>query len=109
MATTLYRCKTPTDRLCPCGKVARRLRRAGLEYEQVRARVLKRHRPEIYALTGQRWLPVLVHGDEVIHDSKRILQYIDHLRSSRPAEESRRAATDRPRRAPSAAGGRGAG
>jgi glutathione S-transferase len=108
MATTLYRCKTPTDRLCPCGKVARRLRRAGLDYEQVRARVLRRHRPEIYELTGQRWLPVLVHGDEVVHDSRRILQYIDHL-TSEVAEESRRGSTEGPRGVPTAAGGRGAG
>ena len=74
--TTLYRCKTPTDRLCPCGKVARRLRAAGIEYDQVRVRVLKRHRPEVGDLTGQRWVPVLVHGDDVIHDSRRILQHL---------------------------------
>jgi hypothetical protein len=27
---TLYRCKTPTDLLCACGKVARKLRREGI-------------------------------------------------------------------------------
>ena len=42
-------------------------------------RVLKRDRPEVDALTGQRWVPVLVHGDEVIHDSKRIIQYVEGL------------------------------
>ena len=108
MATTLCRCKTPTDRLCPCGKVARRLRRAGLDHEQVRARVLKRHRPEIYELTGQRWLPVLVHGEEVVHDSKRILQYIDHV-ASRRAAESGGASTEGARGVPTAARGRGTG
>lgn len=106
MATTLYRCKTPTDRLCPCGKVARRLRAAGLDYEQVRVRVLKRNRPEIQELTGQRWVPALVHGQEVVHDSKRILQYIDHLAAGR-AEESR--PNGRAGGIPSAAGGRGTG
>jgi glutathione S-transferase len=30
-------------------------------------------------LTGQRWVPVLVHGDEVIHDSHRILEYLNWL------------------------------
>jgi glutathione S-transferase len=79
MATTLYRCKTPTNYFCPCGRVARRLRYAGIEYDQVRVRNLKRDRPEIEALTGQRWVPVLVHGDEVIHDSKRIIQYVEAL------------------------------
>src|SRR5256885_791335 len=33
----LYRCKTPTDRLCPCGKVARELKSAGVEFETERA------------------------------------------------------------------------
>ena len=38
-----------------------------------------RDRPEVEELTGQRWVPVLVHGDEVIHDSHRILEYLDWL------------------------------
>ena len=78
---TLYRCKTPTDRLCACGKVARRLRRAGIGFEEVRVAVMKRDRPEVEDLTGQRFVPVLVHRDEVIHDSHRIVQYIDYLES----------------------------
>jgi glutathione S-transferase len=76
---TLYRCKTPTDRLCRCGKVARRLRRAGIDFDEVRVAALQRDRPEIEDLTGQRFVPVLVHGEEVIHDSHRILEYLDYL------------------------------
>ena len=85
----LYRCRTPTDRLCPCGKVARRLRRAGIDYEQVRVPVLRRDRDEVADLTGQRWVPVLVHDDEVIHDSRRIVEYLDWLeeRDAEPAAE----------------------
>lgn len=81
--TTLYRCKTPTDGLCACGKVARRLRARGIEFEEVRMPYLKRYRPEVEELTGQRWVPVLVHGEEVVHDSRRILEYLDGL--DRPA------------------------
>jgi glutathione S-transferase len=81
----LYRCKTPTNHLCKCGTVARRLRKAGIDYDEVRVGVLKRDRPEIAELTGQRWVPVLVHGDEVIHDSRRILEYIDWVSSEREA------------------------
>jgi glutathione S-transferase len=77
--TTLYRCKAPTDLVCRCGKVARRLRSAGIEFEEVRVQFRKRDRPEIEELTGQRWVPVLVHDDQVIHDSHRILEYIDWL------------------------------
>jgi hypothetical protein len=29
--TKLYRCKTPSNALCPCGKVARALDEAGIE------------------------------------------------------------------------------
>jgi glutathione S-transferase len=79
VTATLYRCKTPTDILCPCGRVARRLRERDIDYDEVRVRVLKRDRPEIDELTGQRWVPVLVHGDEVIHDSRRIIQYLEAL------------------------------
>jgi glutathione S-transferase len=82
--TTLYRCKAPTDRICRCGKVARRLRADGIEFEEVRVGLRKRDRPEIEELTGQRWVPVLVHEDDVIHDSHRILEYLDWL--DRPRE-----------------------
>jgi glutathione S-transferase len=76
---TLYRCKAPTDLVCRCGKVARRLRSMGIEFEEIRVAFLRRERPEIEELTGQRWVPVLVDGDEVIHDSHRILEYLDWL------------------------------
>ena len=32
----LYRCGTPTNFLCPCGAVARRLNKLGLEYRTER-------------------------------------------------------------------------
>lgn len=73
----LYRCPTPTNVLCPCGAVARRLRRLGLDYRVVRLPYRRSGRPEIEELTGQRRIPVIVDGDEVIHDSKRIIQYLD--------------------------------
>lgn len=73
----LYRCRTPTNALCACGRVARKLDQKGIEYEEVRVPYLKRHRPEVHDLTGQRWVPVLVHGEEVVHDSRRILEYLE--------------------------------
>jgi glutathione S-transferase len=81
--TTLYRCKAPTDLVCRCGRVARRLRSAGIEFEEVRVQFLKRDRAEIEDLTGQRWVPVLVHDGQAIHDSHRILEYVDWLGSRR--------------------------
>ena len=83
--TVLYRCKTPTNLLCRCGKVARRLQALGIEFDEVRVPLLKRGRPEVEELTGQRWVPVLVHDGQVIHDSHRILEYLDWVEQQRAA------------------------
>jgi glutathione S-transferase len=85
----LYRCRTPTNVLCPCGAVARRLNGLGLEARVERVPYRRAPRPEIEELTGQHRVPVLVDGDEVVHDSRRILQYLDWAyakprRSKRP-------------------------
>ena len=77
-----YRCPTPTNLLCPCGSVERRLRKLGIHHRIERVPYSKRKRPEIEELTKQRRVPVLVYGDEVIHDSKRILQYLEHRNPS---------------------------
>jgi glutathione S-transferase len=76
-AATLYRCRTPTNWLCPCGRVARELAKRGVAFETERVALRGRDRAEIDALTGQQRVPVLVHGREVIVDSKRI---VEHLR-----------------------------
>jgi hypothetical protein len=73
----LYRCPTPTDVLCPCGAVARRLARLGLDYRTERVPYRRASRPEIEELTRQTRVPVLVDGSEVIHDSKRIIEYLE--------------------------------
>ena len=74
-SVVLYRCRTPTDRLCPCGRVARELRRRDIAVEERRVR--KGERGEIDALTGQDRVPLLVIGHEAICDSRRI---VEHLR-----------------------------
>jgi len=76
-AIVLYRCPNPTNVLCPCGAVARRLGNLGLEYRTQRVPYRRSSRPELEQLTRQARVPALVDGDEVIHDSKRILQYLD--------------------------------
>ena len=72
-----YRCRTPTNFLCPCGAVARRLKREGIEHRVERVALRKRDRPEIAELTKLRMVPVLVDGEEVVNDSRRILQYLE--------------------------------
>jgi glutathione S-transferase len=73
----LYRCPTRTNVLCPCGAVERRLRKLGLEHRTERVPYKRAQRPEIEELTRQRRVPVLVDGEEVVHDSKRILQHLE--------------------------------
>jgi glutathione S-transferase len=74
---TLYRCSTPTNWLCPCGRVARALERQGTAYEAVRVPQRRSRRPEVEALTGQQRVPVLVLDGEAICDSHRIVEQLE--------------------------------
>jgi glutathione S-transferase len=78
----LYRCRMPTNVLCPCGAVERRLQKLEVEHRTERVAQNRKRRPEIEELTGQKRVPVLVDGDEVISDSKRILEYLEHVHGS---------------------------
>ena len=78
---TLYRCRTPTDWLCPCGRVARALRREEIQVDTVRVPQRRSRRPEVEALSGQRRVPVLVIDGDVICDSRRIIEHLRYLRS----------------------------
>lgn len=72
----LYRCRVPGNYLCPCGTVARRLRKSGIPFEQRRVAWGRGSRPEIMELSGQSRVPVLLLEGEVISDSKRILEHL---------------------------------
>jgi glutathione S-transferase len=93
----LYRCRTPTNRLCPCGRVARELARRGIETEERRVDWRRRDRQEIDELTGQRAVPVLVLGDEAICDSRRIAEHLAWREEAAPhprrASERQRASS----------------
>jgi glutathione S-transferase len=81
---TLYRCQTPTNWLCPCGRVARELRKAGEEVDEVRVPWRRRDRPEVEALSGQRSVPLVVLDGEAICDSKRIVEHLRWRRDQDP-------------------------
>jgi glutathione S-transferase len=81
---TLYRCRTPTNWLCPCGRVARELRKDGEDVDTVRVPWRRRDRPEVQALSGQRSVPLVVLGGEAICDSKRIVEHLRWRRSEAP-------------------------
>lgn len=81
MSAVLYRCRTPTNWLCPCGRVARELARRGIDTEQRRVPWRRGERTDVDALTGQDRVPVLELGREVICDSKRIVEHLRWLDS----------------------------
>ncbi len=83
---TLYRCNTPTDWLCPCGKVARALRRDGVAFESVVVPQRRSRRPEVQALSGQKRVPMIVLDGEVICDSRRIVEHLEYRRAAGAAE-----------------------
>jgi glutathione S-transferase len=80
---TLYRCRTPTDWLCPCGRIARELRRREVAFAEVRVPHRKRERTEVHALSGQDRVPLLVIEGEAICDSKRIVENLEHRTAER--------------------------
>jgi glutathione S-transferase len=80
---TLYRCRTPTDWLCPCGRVARELRRHDVPFAEVRVPHSKRDRDEVRALSGQDRVPLLVIDGEAICDSKRIVEHLEYRSTDR--------------------------
>ena len=62
-----------TGNYCPyCVRVRRELERLELDYETVHADADGRE--EIERLSGQRKIPVLTIGDEVLVDSRRIIR-----------------------------------
>jgi glutathione S-transferase len=77
---TLYRCTTPTNWLCPCGRVARALAREEIPFEEVDVPQRRSRRPEVEALTGQRRVPVLVIDGQAICDSRRIIEFLEFRR-----------------------------
>jgi glutathione S-transferase len=77
VTAVLHRCRTPTNWLCPCGRVARELERRGVAVQERRVPWRRADREEVDALTGQDRVPVLELGGDVICDSKRI---VEHLR-----------------------------
>ena len=79
---TLYRCTSPTNWLCPCGRVARALTRDGIRFDEVRVPQMRSKRPEVEALTQQRRVPVLIIDGEAICDSRRIIEHLEFKRAT---------------------------
>ena len=68
--------------MCPCGKVARALRREGISYQEAVVPLRRSQRPEVEALSGQQRVPLLVIDGEAICDSRRILENLELRRAA---------------------------
>jgi hypothetical protein len=84
---TLYRCTTPSNWLCPCGRVARALAREGIQFSEVVVPQRRSRRPEVQALPGQRRGPVRGIDGEAICDSRRIVEHLEFRRASLSAPD----------------------
>lgn len=66
---------------CPyCAKVRRKLDELGLAYESHSVPGTRRNRDEVYAVSGQYQVPVLVdpaNGVEGMNESSRIVRYLE--------------------------------
>jgi glutathione S-transferase len=72
----LHRCRTPTNRLCACGRVARELALRGIAPVEQRHPWRRAARADIHELTGQGVLPVLEIDGAAICDSRRIVEHL---------------------------------
>jgi len=63
---------------CPdCGVVRERLADLGLTYEDVIVPDFRPMRKEVYAVSGQYFVPVLKDGDTVLSETYAILAHLD--------------------------------
>lgn len=63
---------------CPyCKMVRDKLAALGLEYETVHVPANRPDRHEVFAVSGQWTVPVLIDGDTMLDDEEKILPYLD--------------------------------
>lgn len=65
---------------CPeCTVVRTRLDELEIEYERVIVPDVRPFRKQLFAASGQYYVPVLVDGDVVLTDTQDILNYLDSV------------------------------
>ena len=61
-----------------CGMVRDKLDELGLEYERIEVPPYPRDRKEVFDVSGQFYVPVLVDGEVVLDDEEKILDYLEN-------------------------------
>ncbi len=70
---------------CPyCMMVRDKLSELGLEYEKIAVPSYRPNRKEVFEVSGQYLVPVLVDGDVVLDDEDEIIAYLDKKYGQQP-------------------------
>ena len=68
---------------CPeCKAVREKLSELGISYEDEIVPDVRPFRKQVYEVSGQYFVPVLVHGETVLTETSDILTYLDHYEDS---------------------------
>ncbi|MDC4206348.1 MAG: glutathione S-transferase N-terminal domain-containing protein [Candidatus Manganitrophus sp.] len=70
---------------CPyCRMVRDKLEELGLEYEKIAVPSYRPNRKEVFEVSGQYLVPVLVDGDVVLDDEDEIIAYLEKKYGQQP-------------------------
>ena len=77
MAMTLYY----TEWCSECALVRNKLSEFDIEYESIIVQDMRPFRKQVYEVSGQYYVPVLVDGDTVLTETRDILEHINSYAS----------------------------
>lgn len=94
MSANLIQMKLYHTTWCPeCEAVREKLAEMDIPYEDEIVPDVRSLRKKVYEVSGQYYVPVLVHGEKVLTETSDILAYLDNVE---PEESSRSPADGKP-------------
>lgn len=97
MSANLNNMKLYHTEWCPeCEAVREKLAGLGLSYEDEIVPDVRPFRKKVYEVSGQYYVPVLVHGENVLTETSDILAYLDNYEDHGHATEADRQETSNP-------------
>ena len=97
MSAKLNRMKLYHTEWCPeCEAVREKLAELGLAYEDEIVPDVRPFRKKVYEISGQYYVPVLVHGETVLTETSDILAFLDNYEDHRPPVGADRPDTSNP-------------
>jgi glutaredoxin len=98
MSVNLKKMKLYYTEWCPeCEAVREKLAGLGLSYEDEIVPDVRPFRKKVYEVSGQYYVPVLVHGETVLTETSDILAYLNNYEDhGQPSEASRQETSNPP-------------